>query len=122
MGSLGNILFAEDDTILRDSLSDRLLDTGYKVALASNGSEAIALAKKSHFDLALLDINMPEVNGFEVLSFIKENFPLVKVIMLTGYADLSNAIKAKKLGADDFIEKPYDLVDLLATIEQVLRS
>ena len=56
----------------------------------------------------------------EVLKFIKKEHPAVKVIMLTGFADLKNAIESKKLGADDFVSKPYDLVDLLTTIERVL--
>jgi FixJ family two-component response regulator len=63
---------------------------------------------------------MPKVDGFEVLKFIKEKIPGLKVIMLTGFADLKNAIESKKLGAEDFVSKPYDLVDLLTTIERVL--
>jgi DNA-binding NtrC family response regulator len=63
---------------------------------------------------------MPNVNGFEVLKYIKQNHPKLKVIMLTGFADLKNAIESKKLGAEDFVSKPYDLVDLITTIERVL--
>jgi two-component system response regulator HydG len=63
---------------------------------------------------------MPKVDGFEVLKFVKENHPTSKVIMLTGFADLKNAIESKKLGAEDFVSKPYDLVDLLTTVERVL--
>ncbi len=65
---------------------------------------------------------MPRVDGFEVLKFIKEKKPDTKVIMLTGFADLKNAIESKKLGAEDFVSKPYDLVDLLTTIERVLSA
>ena len=70
----------------------------------------------------LLDIKMPRVDGFEVLKFIKEKKADTKVIMLTGFADLKNAIESKKLGAEDFVSKPYDLVDLLTTIERVLSA
>ncbi len=63
---------------------------------------------------------MPRMNGFEVLKYIKEKHEKTKVVMLTGFADLKNAIESKKLGADDFVSKPYDLVDLLTTIERVL--
>jgi YesN/AraC family two-component response regulator len=65
---------------------------------------------------------MPNVDGFEVLKYVKERLPKTKVIMLTGFADLKNAIESKKLGAEDFISKPYDLVDLLTTVERVLTS
>jgi YesN/AraC family two-component response regulator len=70
----------------------------------------------------LLDIKMPNVTGFEVLKYIKQNHPTLKVIMLTGFADLKNAIESKKLGAEDFVSKPYDLVDLITTIERVLNE
>jgi YesN/AraC family two-component response regulator len=63
---------------------------------------------------------MPRVTGFDVLKHIKDNYPATKVVMLTGFADLKNAIESKKLGAEDFVSKPYDLVDLLTTIERVL--
>jgi YesN/AraC family two-component response regulator len=78
--------------------------------------------QQREFHLVLLDIKMPRVDGFEVLKFIKEKQPHTKVIMLTGFADLKNAIESKKLGAEDFVSKPYDLVDLLTTIERVLST
>jgi FixJ family two-component response regulator len=65
---------------------------------------------------------MPNVDGFEVLKFVKDRWPKTKVVMLTGFADLKNAIESKKLGAEDFVSKPYDLVDLLTTVERVLTS
>lgn len=85
---------------------------------ANDGDEAIALVECEQFDLAVLDIKMPAVDSFEVLLFIKKRFPLMKVIMLTGFADLMNAIKSKKLGADDFLGKPCDLHELFAIIQQ----
>jgi YesN/AraC family two-component response regulator len=99
-----------------------LQSEGYSVVSASDGDEAIAVLQQKSFDLVLLDIKMPRVDGFEVLRFLKERYPKTKVIMLTGFADLKNAIESKKLGAEDFVSKPYDLVDLLTTIERVLSS
>jgi DNA-binding NtrC family response regulator len=63
---------------------------------------------------------MPRVDGFEVLKFIKQNKPEIKVIMLTAYADVKNAIEALKLGASDFVSKPYDLEDILTSINRAL--
>lgn len=120
MPQKNRILVVDDEDALRTVLSSELEGEGYNVASAADGSEAIEILKKSAFDLILLDIKMPNVDGFEVLKFIKETHPLTKVIMLTGFADLKNAIESKKLGAEDFVSKPYDLVDLLTTVERVL--
>ncbi|RPI01777.1 MAG: response regulator, partial [Ignavibacteriae bacterium] len=83
---------------------------------------AINVLTTNEYDLILLDIKMPNVDGFEVLKFVKDRWPKTKVVMLTGFADLKNAIESKKLGAEDFVSKPYDLVDLLTTVERVLTS
>ncbi len=120
MPQKNRILVVDDEDALRTVLSSELEGEGYKVASASDGAEAIDILKKDEFDLILLDIKMPNVDGFEVLKFVKETHPDTKVIMLTGFADLKNAIESKKLGAEDFVSKPYDLVDLLTTVERVL--
>jgi DNA-binding NtrC family response regulator len=120
MADKSSILVVDDEEALRTVLSSELENEGYAVAAAGDGDEAITTLRDRTFDLVLLDIKMPRVDGFEVLRFIKERFPSTKVIMLTGFADLKNAIESKKLGAEDFVSKPYDLVDLLTTIERVL--
>jgi len=120
MAKKSSILVVDDEDALRTVLSSELTNEGYEVQSASDGDEAISELQKAAFDLVLLDIKMPRLNGFEVLKFIKEHHATSKVVMLTGFADLKNAIESKKLGADDFVSKPYDLVDLLTTIERVL--
>ena len=122
MAEKNSILVVDDEDALRTVLSSELESEGYSVGTAGDGDEAISVLQGKSFDLVLLDIKMPRVDGFEVLRFIKERFPATKVIMLTGFADLKNAIESKKLGAEDFVSKPYDLVDLLTTIERVLTS
>ena len=122
MAEKNSILVVDDEDALRTVLSSELESEGYIVATAGDGDEAISILQGKSFDLVLLDIKMPRVDGFEVLRFIKERYPATKVIMLTGFADLKNAIESKKLGAEDFVSKPYDLVDLLTTIERVLTS
>jgi len=122
MAEKNSILVVDDEDALRTVLSSELESEGYVVATAGDGDEAISVLQGKTFDLVLLDIKMPRVDGFEVLRFIKERYPATKVIMLTGFADLKNAIESKKLGAEDFVSKPYDLVDLLTTIERVLTS
>ncbi len=120
MGKKSSILVVDDEDALRTVLSNELSNEGYLVKSAGDGDEAVSELQKEGYDLILLDIKMPRMNGFEVLKFIKEHHPKSKVVMLTGFADLKNAIESKKLGADDFVSKPYDLVDLLTTIERVL--
>jgi DNA-binding NtrC family response regulator len=120
MGKKSSILVVDDEDALRTVLSNELTNEGYQVQNASDGDEAVNELTKSTYDLILLDIKMPRMNGFEVLKYVKEHHPKSKVVMLTGFADLKNAIESKKLGADDFVSKPYDLVDLLTTIERVL--
>ena len=122
MAEKNSILVVDDEDALRTVLSSELESEGYVVATAADGDDAISVLQGKSFDLVLLDIKMPRVDGFEVLRFIKERYPATKVIMLTGFADLKNAIESKKLGAEDFVSKPYDLVDLLTTIERVLTS
>ena len=122
MAEKNKILVVDDEDALRTVLSGELVSEGYEVRTASDGDEAMSGLQKETFDLVLLDIKMPRVNGFEVLKFIKEKHPKTKVVMLTGFADLKNAIESKKLGAEDFVSKPYDLVDLLTTIERVLNE
>lgn len=120
MPEKSRILVVDDEEALRTVLSTELASEGYEVSTAADGGEAIDLVKDNNYDLVLLDIKMPNVDGFEVLKYVKGNKPDVKVIMLTGFADLKNAIESKRLGAEDFVSKPYDLVDLLTTIERVL--
>jgi DNA-binding NtrC family response regulator len=120
MGDKRSILVVDDEDSLRTVLGSELVSEGYDVGTAADGDDAITELQKRSYDLLLLDIKMPRMNGFEVLRYVKEKHPQTRVIMLTGFADLKNAIESKKLGAEDFVSKPYDLVDLLTTIERVM--
>ncbi len=122
MPAKNRILVVDDEEALRVVLSAELEGEGYQVTSAADGQEAINILTSNEFDLILLDIKMPNVDGFEVLKFVKDHWPKTKVVMLTGFADLKNAIESKKLGAEDFVSKPYDLVDLLTTVERVLTT
>ncbi len=122
MSEKSKILVVDDEDALRTVLSIGLTSEGYNVSTASDGHEAISGLQKETFDLVVLDIKMPRMNGFEVLKFIKEKHPTTKVVVATGSGDLKDAIESKKLGAEGFVGKPYDLVDLLTTIERVLNE
>jgi two-component system, NtrC family, response regulator AtoC len=92
----------------------------FEVDIALDGVEAINKLQSSIYDVVLLDVRMPRVGGIEVLKFLQEQSPQTQVIMLTNYADIKTAIETIKLGAYDFIAKPYEYDELIATIERAL--
>jgi DNA-binding NtrC family response regulator len=92
----------------------------YDVDVALNGSEAINRIQSKLYDVVLLDIKMPRVSGLEVLNFIKEHSPTTQAIMLTNVVDLKTAVETVKMGAYDFVSKPYDRDQLLATVRRAL--
>ena len=115
------LILAVDDEpdILR--LLNRILESaGYDVALATNGALALDLLEKSHPDLVLLDIRMPELDGFQVLGLIRQR-SAVPVIMLTANRDVTAVRDALGLGADDYVRKPFRTPELLARIRAKLR-
>jgi len=122
MAEKARILVAEDDDLQRETLVAILSDEGYDVREASSGNDAIPLIYGVEFDLVILDLKMPYIDGFEVLKFIKGTFQKTKVIVLTAYGDLINIEKCKKLGADEVIGKPFNLGDLFTTIRDVMKK
>jgi DNA-binding response OmpR family regulator len=114
------ILFVDDDADLRQIVKDQLAPQGYVVDEAEDGAKAIAMLEKGNYPLMLLDINMPEKSGIDVLKFIKEKGLTCKVIMLTGRVGFSVATESIKLGADDYITKPFNMDYLLFSINRVM--
>jgi DNA-binding response OmpR family regulator len=114
------ILFVDDDAELREIVKEQLSSEGYVLDEAEDGNRAIEKIKQQSYDLLLLDITMPGKSGMDVLKFAKEASPACHVIMLTGMVGLSVAIESLKLGADDYITKPYNMDYLLASIKRVL--
>jgi len=116
------LLVVDDEDSPRRVLKAELVNEGYDVETASDGDEAIAMIDKEKFDLLILDVKMPRVNGFEVLRYSKEKHPEARVIMITSFLDLKAAVEAKKLGADDLLEKPYESAAMLAAVDRVLKG
>ncbi|MEK7250480.1 MAG: response regulator, partial [Bacteroidota bacterium] len=102
------ILVVEDEPGLRMVVESEIARAGYDVQSVVNGLDAIARLSKDKFDLAILDVTLPGKSGIEVLQFIRDRRMPTKVIMITGMEGLSVAIKAVKLGANDYIPKPFD--------------
>jgi DNA-binding response OmpR family regulator len=114
------ILIVDDDESIRTLLSAQLTGQGYEVSSVDGGGVAIETLGSQSYDVILLDIQMPTVDGFEVLKYAKEKQPATKVIMLSGFADMKNMIVAKQLGADQFVSKPYEFTELLSALQAVL--
>lgn len=113
------ILVVDDEEMQREMLEGFLAKKGYQVVSAPNGEEALAIFNKEPVDLVLLDHKMPDMNGDEVLARLKKINPFVHAIMITAYGAVNTAVRVMQLGADDFLEKPVDLVELLAKVEEI---
>jgi len=114
------ILIVDDELSILKSLSGALQDEGYRVNLASSGKEALEEVQKDPPDVVLLDIWMPALDGLTVLKEIKRSFPQLPVIIISGHGSIETAVKATKLGAFDFVEKPLSLERVLVCIQNAL--
>jgi len=115
------ILVVDDDENIRNTMKAILEDEGYIVDLAATGSEAIQKTKKSAYNIALLDIRLPDMEGVELLKLIKDTVPRTRKIMVTGYPSMQNAIAALNKSADAYLVKPIDIENLLNTVKEQLQ-
>ena len=115
------VLFLEDEPIIRDVLKEYMIMSGYQVTEAENGNDAIELLNKSTFDLVVLDIMVPGINGLEVLSHCKDHCPATGSIMLTALEDEKTQVDAFNRYADDYVIKPVSPIILLKRMETILR-
>ena len=116
----GTILIADDDVDIRDILKDTLKSLGGTIVTAANGEECLDRVEASGPDLILLDIEMPIMNGLDVLKALKQRGNNAAVIMITAYGTIERAVQAMKQGAYDFITKPFDLDHIALTVEKAL--
>jgi len=116
-----SILVVDDEQSIRESLEGILQDEGFRSVIAENGERALLLIKEENIDLVMLDIWMPGMDGLEALQQIKKLRPDLTVIMMSGHGTIETAVKATKLGAFDFIEKPLSLEKLLLSIQNGLK-
>lgn len=116
----GTILIVDDEESIRGILSRRLESEGYKCEVAADGKEALWKAFIRDFDLVLMDVKMPGMSGMEALPQMVTNHPDTCVLMLTAVVDTENAVEAMKLGAYDYLTKPFDLDDLTMRVDKAL--
>ena len=120
----GNIklLIVDDELKFLQSISKRLSMKGFDVTTASDGEEAIKAAKEDKFDIALLDLKMPGMDGTEVLKVLKDRHKFLEVIMLTGHASIDSAVETTKLGAFRYLEKPFETEKLDLALKEAYEA
>jgi len=117
-----HILIVDDDQVIRDLLAEGLSGSGYRCETACNGAESLRKLRVSSFDLVVSDIDMPEMDGVQLLQEIKKTHPDTEIIMLTGVVDVDTAIQSMRLGAYDYLTKPFNLAEVRITVERALEK
>ena len=121
---MAKILIIDDERGIRNALKDILADEGYEVETAENGTQGLEMAQQKAYDIIFSDIKMPQMDGMELLTALKEGDEAIDtpVIMITGHGDVDTAVQAMKIGAYDFLVKPLDLNRILTTTKHALES
>jgi DNA-binding NtrC family response regulator len=114
------VLIADDERNIRKNLGMVLQAAGYLVDEASDGDEALALCKQNHPDIAFVDLQMPKMPGLDVLAHVRNLSPKTAVVIITAYGSAANAVEAMKLGAVDFLEKPFEPKIIAVLAEEIL--
>nr|MDO8135175.1 response regulator [Candidatus Njordarchaeum guaymaensis] len=112
----------DDDKAILKSLKDILLSEGYIVDTAESGREAVKKSEAQFYNIALLDIKLPDMEGTQLLTKIHKQTPQMMKIMITGHASLENAVESLNLGADAYIMKPFDPESLLKVVEEKMKE
>ena len=122
MAEPSRILIIDDDESVRKTLATILEEKGYKVDTAASGREAIEKSHKNFYNLALIDIRLPDIEGTRLLPQLRETVPKMIKILVTGYPSLQNAVEAVNKGADAYVLKPFNVDSVLKTIEEHLKK
>ena len=117
-----NICIVDDEPAILNTLSSILEDEGYQISVAKSGVEALKLIRGEQPDLVILDIWMPELDGLETLKKLRQQFPTLLVVMMSGHGSIETAVKATKLGAYDYLEKPLDLEKVTILVRNALHQ
>ncbi len=119
---MARILLVEDDEILSETLQELLVFEGYGVAHASSGNEALELSSNGEFELFILDVNIPDFNGFELLEMFRGAHNFTPALFLTSMNDIKSLSRGFELGAEDYVKKPFDFDELVVRIKAILRK
>src|SRR4051812_1610088 len=113
-----SILILDDEELTLRTISRALAENGYEVLTATSGEDALRLCADEHPDIVLADIVLPGIDGVDVLRTLKQQHPQTVVVMMSAYGMVERAVEAMKLGAFDYLVKPFHIADMLATVER----
>ena len=116
------LLIVDDEVKFLETLAKRMELRGFEVTTAVNGDDALATADKEKFDLALVDLKMPGMDGDELLAKLKANHKYLEVIILTGHGSVDSAVECTKLGAFGYLPKPYEIDKLSETLKEAFEA
>jgi len=119
---MSKILLLEDDEVLSETLIELLQDEGFEVVHVKDGEEALDSTFVKNFDILLLDVNVPYINGFELLKALRESSDMTPAIFITALSDVASLAKGFDVGADDYIKKPFEFDELIIRINALLRK
>ena len=117
-----SILVVDDELLIRDLLYDFFSGQGWQISVAENGEKALNILHDKSIDLVLTDIKMPEMDGLTLTSRMKEKFPSIPVVVMTGYPSVDTAIQAIRSKVADYIVKPFNINQLYKVIEEQLKE
>ncbi|MFC1611024.1 response regulator [Myxococcota bacterium] len=116
------LLIVDDESRFLDAIAKRLKKRGFDVRTATNGKDALQIARQEKFDIALLDLKMPGMDGSDVLKALKHEHAFLEAIILTGHGSLDSAVELTKLGAFSYLPKPYELDKLIETLKDAYEA
>ena len=116
------VMLVDDEVEFLNTLTKRLRKRGVDIKGVESGEKALEALKEGHYDVIILDVRMPGMDGIEVLRKIKDGYPLTEVIMLTGHANVEVAVQGMELGAFDYLMKPMDIDELLYKVEDAFKK
>jgi DNA-binding NtrC family response regulator len=122
LGERARILIVDDDESIRKTMTAILQEEGYSVDTAENGKEAIAKSNMEPYNVALIDIRLPDIEGTELLTKIRDTTPRMRKILITGYPTLSNAMEAVNKRADAYLLKPFEIARVIETVKDQLEK
>ena len=120
--SQGKILAIDDEQNIRHLIRNEFMLEGFEVTTAKSGEEGLGFLDSQDYDVVLLDLKLPKMSGIETLKLLKRKNPRSEVIMITGYGDIHSAVESVKLGARDYVTKPFRLDELLTLVKYAVKD
>ena len=121
MKNAPKLLLIEDDRIISQNLSDFLSQEGFQIQVVYTGNDALSVLASGRFDLLILDVNLPDLDGFHICQEFRKHNSETPILMLTAYDELEDKVKGFEMGADDYLTKPFFMVEVLARIKSLLK-